>query len=125
MNLPHELIPPLHKTMKEDIEWSCSTPECPPDERPYYGFTHFIGVARCFGGDAGTSSSSSAVAAPVGKKKKKRRTAAVDNAEAPEGGLVYAHVEDELYMSKASFSFTFPMPVKAERERKVRGAGSK
>merc|ERR1712066_739534 len=45
VNLPEELIPPLHKALKEDIEWSCTTPECPKDERPYYFFTHFICVS--------------------------------------------------------------------------------
>lgn len=47
VNLPLEVIPAMHNVILEDISWSCSTEYCPPEERPFYFFTHFICLARC------------------------------------------------------------------------------
>lgn len=47
VNLPLEVIPAMHNVILEDITWSCSTEYCPPEERPFYFFTHFICLARC------------------------------------------------------------------------------
>merc|ERR1719401_521519 len=42
-NMPLALIPPLHRALIDDIEWSCTTPECPEEERPFYRFSNFVG----------------------------------------------------------------------------------
>lgn len=97
-NLPLELVPPLHKALAEDIEWSCTTPECPEDERPFYRFSHFLGLARCY--DTGEA------AAP--RKKKKRAAAAASQPSTGSGGT-YMRPEDGAYVKKASFSFSFPV----------------
>merc|ERR1712228_1134121 len=114
MNLPHEMVVAMHRSILEGIEWSCTTPECPPEERPFYGFTHFIGVVRCFGADPAASSASSSGVA--GKKKKKKHSAQTADAGGDGAQLVFQQVEDEFYVKKASFSFSFPMPVKETRE---------
>lgn len=44
-NVPPDVFGPLHRNLLEDVEWSCTTPECPEDERPYYFFTHVVGLA--------------------------------------------------------------------------------
>mmetsp|Transcript_27008 Transcript_27008/g.57222 ORF Transcript_27008/g.57222 Transcript_27008/m.57222 type:complete len:340 (+) Transcript_27008:63-1082(+) len=105
INLPLELIPALHKAMKEDIDWSCETPECPPEERPFYGFTHFLGVARCQ--EAGPVGAASAEATGGGKKKRKQMAAPA----AIEGGLIFERPEDMAYARRASWSFSFPLAV--------------
>ena len=56
-NLPSPLLPPLYKAFLEDIDWSCNTPHCPPEERPFYGFTHFLGIARCHAAPPSSASS--------------------------------------------------------------------
>lgn len=101
VNLPPKLIPPLHKVVLEDIEWSCSTPEMPEDERPFYRFTHFVGIARTED-VAGSASSRASVSAP----RKRRREAAA--AAAPGGGNACQRTEDEFYVKRADFSFSFP-----------------
>ncbi|CAK9003061.1 unnamed protein product [Durusdinium trenchii] len=47
VNLPLEVIPAMHSAILEDIKWSCTTEYCPPEERPFYFFTHFLCLARC------------------------------------------------------------------------------
>jgi len=126
VNLPNELVPPLHRALKDDIAWSCTTPECPADERPFYLFTHFLRVARCdwtplafsaASEAAATPSSSStlpslATSAEVARKKKKRRLAEGAHSNGVAGGFgpSFAYQEDEIYFRRASISFTFPIP---------------
>lgn len=97
-NIPPQLVPAIHKALREDIEWSCSTPECPADERPFYGFTHFVGLAKGrVEKDTEGGASSSSAAMP----------------EAPalrEGlppGLSFSYFEDEECIRHASFAFAF------------------
>lgn len=95
MNLPEDLVPPLHKALKEDIEWSCTTPDCPKEERPFYFFTHLIGVAKCY------LSPAAAKAAGL----------IVEGKESP----FFQLDEMEVYLMKASWSFTFPMRDSSEQ----------
>jgi len=114
-NLPPELVPALHKSLLEDIVWSCKTPDCPKEERKFYQFTHFVGVVRCYG-HSSSSSGSAAGEPPVAKKKlgKKKRKVLQSQASADSGEgidinkVVYAQPEFEKYVEKASFSFSFP-----------------
>eukprot|EP00392_Amoebophrya_sp_AT5.2_P006413 g6425.t1 len=48
INLPDDLAPPLHKCLVDGIAWSQTTPECPEEERPFYSFDHFLGIAKCW-----------------------------------------------------------------------------
>eukprot|EP00929_Paragymnodinium_shiwhaense_P120343 TRINITY_DN92283_c0_g1_i1.p1 TRINITY_DN92283_c0_g1~~TRINITY_DN92283_c0_g1_i1.p1 ORF type:complete len:335 (+),score=91.84 TRINITY_DN92283_c0_g1_i1:64-1005(+) len=105
-NLPGQLIPPLHKALVDDIEWSLTTPECPPEERPFYEFSRFVGVTKCFESVGGNSAASASAGAP---KKKKARTAV-----AGPDGLSYPQPEMEMYVKHASLSFNFPMPTAKE-----------
>jgi len=109
-NLPPALIPPLHKALRDDIDWSCKTPECPEDERPYYRFKHFVGVVRCFDNVAG--------AASVGRKKRKAGTPAP---AAPAGELEFPQAEHGVYFRRATISFSFPMPTSDSGGPKGRG----
>merc|ERR1711924_60694 len=107
VNLPEELVPPLHKALKEDIEWSCTTLECPKEERPFYLFTHLIGVSKCY------LSLGRAVEAGI----------VVEGKEAP----FFQLDEMEAYLKKSSWHFTFPVrpspdPV-ATGKRKKKGGG--
>jgi len=101
-NLPVELVPPMHKALKDDIEWSCTTPECPEEERPFYFFTHLIGVARCF--------LSPAAAAAAGLD--------VDGAEGP----CFLQQEFQAYVKRASWSFTFRTKDSGEKRKGSGGA---
>lgn len=106
VNVPPVLIPPLHKALVDDIEWSCSTPECPEDERPFYKFAHFLYVTRCRNASAAASS-------PRGGKRKKNRQQADEVANASINSankLVCFRPEDEPYLQRAAFSFSFPAP---------------
>lgn len=128
MNLPPDLVSPLHQALLDDIEWSCTTPDCPADERPFYRFTHFVGLARCFGGGRaalGEASSSTQAAAepPAGKRKKCRRRAAPEEGGQGQPGLTFPKPEDEVYMRKASFSFTFPVTPSEGNPAATRGPG--
>lgn len=93
INLPLDLIPALHKAVLEDIEWSCTTPECPPEEKPFYEFTHFLAITCC------QSASSSAPAAS---------TVARQGTSA----LLFSRPEDASYARAAQFLFSFPLPKK-------------
>lgn len=131
MNMPLELVPPLHQALLDDIKWSCTTPDCPEDERPFYRFTHFVGVTRCYGGAQAAaalgeaSSSTQVVGKPaVGKRKKCRGRAQSREDGQNAAGLNFAQDEDEFYVRKAEFSFTFPVVVKKGKEGPtVRGRG--
>lgn len=95
VNLPPQLVPTLHKALSEDIAWSCTTPECPLDERPFYEFENFIGVVRCF--HAPPTSEASAGSEGI-------------------GGLTFPRPEDEAYLKKASFFFSFPVVHDSSKE---------
>eukprot|EP00427_Karlodinium_veneficum_P028039 CAMPEP_0169210684 /NCGR_PEP_ID=MMETSP1016-20121227/15349_1 /TAXON_ID=342587 /ORGANISM="Karlodinium micrum, Strain CCMP2283" /LENGTH=341 /DNA_ID=CAMNT_0009288247 /DNA_START=333 /DNA_END=1358 /DNA_ORIENTATION=+ len=99
VNVPGDVIPPLHKMLREEIEWSCSTPECPEEERPFYFFTHFIGVAKCY--------LSSDIAAKAG----------FDVGSGQESGPFFQFDEFEAYARKATSLFTFPVakPTKGKK----------
>lgn len=106
-NLPLDVIPALHKALLEDIEWSCTTPECPPEERPFYFFTHLLFVSRCY---FEVSSSDS------GKKKRKADSSS-------SGRLTFLRPEDGVYAKRAGKSlFTFPV-AKDEETGKTKGRG--
>jgi len=94
-NLPPQLIPPLHRSLVGDIEWSCTTPECPEDERPFYFFSHFIGVSRCFETCPAGEEHSTAAAVP--------------------GGPWFPRPETSHYFHKADLSFTFPCSTGKEK----------
>ncbi|CAD7953565.1 unnamed protein product [Amoebophrya sp. A120] len=54
INLPEEVAPPLHSHLETAIHWSQTTPECPEDERPFYFFDYFLGIAKAFKDSYGT-----------------------------------------------------------------------
>lgn len=121
-NLPPALIAPLYAALQDDIEWSCTTPECPEEERPFYRFSRFVGVARCFGP---TDAATGAPAERAGAKRKKRRRVASHASSGPGDAtqLVFPLAEQEACMRRASLSFTFPVQAPAEGQRRVaRGA---
>eukprot|EP00928_Gymnodinium_smaydae_P079777 TRINITY_DN63630_c0_g1_i1.p1 TRINITY_DN63630_c0_g1~~TRINITY_DN63630_c0_g1_i1.p1 ORF type:complete len:357 (+),score=90.74 TRINITY_DN63630_c0_g1_i1:76-1146(+) len=127
-NLPPALVPPLHKALIEDIDWSCTTPDCPEDERPFYKFTHFLGVCKCFappGTPFAADASSSSAAAPAGMKKKKKKAAAASAAKGASSdyaeSLNFPHAEFGAYAKHASMLFTFPC--QAEGKDKPKKAG--
>lgn len=105
VNLPPQLIPPLHRALQEDIQWSCSTPECPAEERPFYAFTHFVGVARCF-----EAAPAPGPGAPLRAKRRNGPAVEVTGPALDAGGLDFPRMEDQVYFQRASFSFTFPLP---------------
>lgn len=114
-NLPPELVGPLHSALQADIAWSCSTPECPEDERPFYRFTHFVGVARltCPGGGDEAAASPGAGASRPKKKRRSGAPSAAGAESARSDGMErpsrYLRFEDEAYVKGSDFSFTFPL----------------
>ncbi|KAF4695087.1 hypothetical protein FOZ60_005825 [Perkinsus olseni] len=43
INLPSELVPGIHRVLKDDVAWSLSeAAHCPAEERKYYKFTHLL-----------------------------------------------------------------------------------
>mmetsp|Transcript_57040 Transcript_57040/g.121204 ORF Transcript_57040/g.121204 Transcript_57040/m.121204 type:complete len:402 (+) Transcript_57040:62-1267(+) len=127
VNLPPQLIPPLHKALVEDIDWSFKTPECPDDERPFYGFTHFVSVARCYEAAPGEEDPASKAEVPAKKRKKggaarAGSSSAAASSTSSSAGLVFPRPEDEFYFNKASFRFTFP--VTSSGAEKQRGGGN-
>jgi len=101
VNLPGPLVPPLHKALVDDIEWSCTTPECPPEEKPFYAFTHFVGVARCFEAPPQDEAEKS----KPGKKKRKGVVESENKTSEP----WFPRREDQEYWKKAVASFSFPV----------------
>jgi len=101
VNLPGPLVPPLHKALVDDIEWSCTTPECPPEEKPFYVFTHFVGVAKCFE----LAPKDEAEKSQPGKKKRKGVVASENKSSGP----WFPRPEDQEYWKNAVASFTFPV----------------
>lgn len=94
MNLPPELFPALYKALQDDIEWSCTTPECPEDERPFYFFSHFLCVVKCLG---------------TGESRQAERKAKKAASAPPAGEVTYSHGEVEYFLKRAQFSFGFPV----------------
>ncbi|KAL8434243.1 hypothetical protein Efla_002008 [Eimeria flavescens] len=47
-NLPLEVAAEAAEALVEDVRWSLETPEMEEDERPWYRFTHVIGVALVY-----------------------------------------------------------------------------
>lgn len=43
-NLPLEVTVAAAESLKEDIQWSMSTPEMNEDERLYYDFKYVVGI---------------------------------------------------------------------------------
>lgn len=43
INLPSELVPGIHRVLKDDVAWSLSEEaHCPVEEKKYYKFTHLL-----------------------------------------------------------------------------------
>lgn len=112
LNLPPDLIPLLHKALKEDIDWSCTTPECPADERPFYFFTHFLLALKCT--PAGAASS-----APSKKRRKSGSPSGGADGEekATFGGMVFQQEEMVSYVKRADFWFSFPVAATAVQKK--------
>jgi len=103
VNLPPECVAPLQQAIVDDIEWSCTTPECPEDERPFYFFSHFIGIARCGPPAQAVEDQDSEEERPGKRQRREQPSKAGDELE-------FANYEDECLAKRALFSFTFPMP---------------
>jgi len=84
-NLPPQLIPPLHKSLLDDLSKSA--------DKPLAAFTHFLVVVRCRTSEAGS----------VKGKKKRRQTA---DASADVSCVL---LENNFYFEKAAFYFIFPI----------------
>jgi len=124
INLPLDLIPPLHKGLPEDIEWSCSTPDCPEDERIFYNFKFYVGVARQLEelpteeNSEGASASNSVPSSTdgLGQRKRKRKRGEAVSSSHGKWTPVFVNAEDEAYVRRALLSFSFSMPRQSRRE---------
>lgn len=125
VNLPLDLIPPLHKGLPEDIEWSRTTPECPEDERLFYNFKFYVGVARQLeelpptanGGEASASNSLPGSTDGLGQRKRKRKQKeAASSSNNGKWTPVFVNPEDEAYVRRALYSFTFSMPRRSRED---------
>lgn len=124
VNLPLDLIPPLHKGLPEDIEWSRSTPECPEDERVFYNFKFFVGVARQIeelaptpnGEEASASNSLPGSIDGLGQRKRKRKQKEAASSNHGKWTPVFMNPEDEAYVRRALYSFSFSMPRRSRED---------
>jgi len=124
VNLPLDLIPPLHKGLPEDIEWSCSTPECPEDERIFYNFKFYVGVARQIeelptkanGERASASNSVPSSTDSLGQRKLKRKQKETASSNNGKWTPVFVNPEDEAYVRRALYSFSFSMPRRSRED---------
>jgi len=120
VNLPLDLIPPLHKGLPDDIEWSRTTPECPEDERIFYNFKFYVGVARQLeelnGESKSASSSVPSSTVSLGQMKRKRRPKETANSNNGKWTPVFVNAEDEAYVRRALYSFSFSMPRRSRED---------
>lgn len=102
INMPLDIVPPLHKAMKEDIEWSCSAPEkdMPRDEQPFYRFDHLVFMSKFQGKTKGEKRSKKRSKKAAEKLQKKHASAG------PEGAN-FIKWEDEMYLKHATMQFHY------------------
>ncbi|KAF4732236.1 hypothetical protein FOZ63_032999, partial [Perkinsus olseni] len=77
INLPSELVPGIHRVLKDDVAWSLSeAAHCPAEERKYYKFTHLLFLTSYYVDPSAAPSK----AMPGGKKMKaaKRKKARLE-----------------------------------------------
>lgn len=102
VNLPYQLVPPLHSALHEDIEWAIEN-EGTPELRASFKFDYFLILSSC------TMDKASTGAAPSGKGKK----AKTDYAQTAK---FFANFEDEFLEPEAELVCLFETP-RGERER--------
>ncbi|KAF4666423.1 hypothetical protein FOL47_004091 [Perkinsus chesapeaki] len=109
INLPSELVPGIHRVLKDDVAWSLSEEaHCPAQERKYYKFTHLLFLSSYYV-DPSSSSISSAAAMAGGKKKKaaKRKKLML---EMEKKDRRYIAFEDEVFIDHAIWQVSWPFP---------------
>lgn len=111
VNIPQQIAPEILSNLRKDVKWSQRTPECPEDERPFYFFTHLIGISRCFvlPSDFSKDNNETAAASDNSKKKNKAtsRQKAVDVSRQQQR-LGFPKVEDEFFVKYSDIHFTIP-----------------
>ncbi|TDH68219.1 hypothetical protein CCR75_004489 [Bremia lactucae] len=90
INLPYQLIPPLHSALHEDIEWAFEN-EDTEELRDSFKLDYFLLLATC------TEESSSNIGSKKGKKSK----------TAYEQMKFFHNFEDEFFEQEAELSFSF------------------
>ena len=103
INLPYQLIPPLHKALLDDIAWAVSN-----DPKPaQFELEHFVLISR-----------RSLVRSSGKSKSKKSKKTKVEEEE--DHVVVYQNFEDEFLEAEADYSFSFPMAEKSTDLPKAR-----
>ncbi|EER15381.1 conserved hypothetical protein [Perkinsus marinus ATCC 50983] len=106
INLPSELVPGIHRVLKDDVAWSLSEEaHCPVEEKKYYKFTHLLFLTSYY---VDPSAAPSKVM-PGGKKVKaaKRKKARL---EMEKKERRYICFEDEVFVDHAQWQVTWPFP---------------
>jgi len=92
VNLPTELVPPLHEALRRDLEFATTSKEVLASIREAFQFEHFLLISRCF------------QPAPLGKQKKSK---AAKGAAKANSGALFLKFEDELYKQASPLVFSF------------------
>ncbi|KAF4747523.1 hypothetical protein FOZ62_000143, partial [Perkinsus olseni] len=106
INLPSELVPGIHRVLKDDVAWSLSeAAHCPAEERKYYKFTHLLFLTSYYVDPSAAPSK----AMPGGKKMKaaKRKKARL---EMEKKERRYICFEDEVFVDHALWQVSWPFP---------------
>ncbi|TMW56930.1 hypothetical protein Poli38472_002855 [Pythium oligandrum] len=101
VNLPYQLVPPVHSALHEDIEWAISN-EATPELRKSFEFDYFLLISSCTMEKAGSTGGK-------GKGKKVKT-------DYSQTAKFFANFEDEFLEQDAEVTFTFETP-RGEREQ--------
>jgi len=90
INLPSQLVPPLHQALYDDIQWAMKN----SSEGRFYSFTTMIMLSRCFVDQTQSQAQS---------KKKKKQKQRLSDAQ-------FFKFEDQFYQQESSVVYSFSSP---------------
>ncbi len=117
LNLPPQLVPPMHEALLGDVDWAVDN-EIDDTHRRQFRIAHVLVIAPCLAasaaelGAAGLSAGGGGGGGAKGKKRAKaeaRAAAAAGGASAasPAELFYFTKFEDELFYNASAFSFSF------------------
>jgi len=100
MNIPHEIVPPLHRSLYKDIRDSIE--EALDKKFLPFQFSNYIMLTSCYQHKTETK-----------KRDKKKTKAQTSN----DNNRVYFKPEDEIYVKESTFQFSYPIAIQDQQSR--------